>query len=315
MNSAQRMYAHIKFREKLVELHGEAFESFFHDLMCARYPDFLDVRTHGNLGDQGSDGLSLHARKLYACYAPRTFDAAKVRKKFHDDLDSALAQRPGQFGTFVFVHNDLGGVHPEVGTMLMEARIAHPALGFEQMGRRRLWGELRPLPHEAVEDILGCEIPIEEQTYGIGMEDLAPLLDRLKEQRLTADPLMGLAEVSEQKLDFNQVAGDVRDDLVKGMRHTYLVAEYYAGVYDAYEEDEVAAGFAREYLAARECRTDPEEILLDLQHYVHGNRLHSSRELSAGWVVLAHFFERCHIFDNPPDGWSPSGSPQGSGSA
>ncbi|MCX4584632.1 hypothetical protein [Streptomyces sp. NBC_01481] len=89
--------------------------------MCARYPDFLDVRTHGNLGDQGSDGLSLHARKLYACYAPRSFDAAKLRKKFHDDLNSALAQRMGQFGTFVFVHNDLRGVHPEVGTMLMEA--------------------------------------------------------------------------------------------------------------------------------------------------------------------------------------------------
>ncbi|NUL03139.1 hypothetical protein HRW07_07775 [Streptomyces lunaelactis] len=199
--------------------------------------------------------------------------------------------------------------------MLTEARTAHPALGFEQMGRRHLWGELRPLPHEAVEDILGCEIPIEEQTYGIGMEDLAPLLDRLKERRLTADPLMNLAEVSEQKLDFNRVAGDVRDDLVKGMRHTYLVTEYYAGVYDPYEQDEVAAGFTREYLAAREGRTDPEEILLDLQHYVHGNRLHSSRELSAGWVVLAHFFERCHIFDNPPDGWSPSGSFEGSVSA
>ena len=315
VNGSQRMYAFVAFMGKLAQLRGQAFESFFHDVMCARYPDFLDVRTHGNLGDQGSDGLSLHDDKLYACYAPSTFDVAKVRKKFHDDLDSARRQRSGQFGTFVFVHNDLGGVHPEIATMLSEARIAYPTLRFEQIGRRRLWTELLPLPRETVEYILGCEIPIEEQIYGVGMGDLAPLLDRLKEQRQTADPLMSLAEVSDRKLDFNQITGEVRDDLVNGMRYTYLVEQYYAGVYDTFEHDEVAAAFTQEFQAARERSNDPDLILLDLQHYIHGNRLASSRELSAGWVVLAHFFERCHIFANAPEDWSPSGIPSGSGSA
>ncbi|MGW3242357.1 ABC-three component system protein [Streptomyces sp. NPDC001070] len=315
MNGAQRMYAHIKFREKLADLHGEAFESFFHDVMCARYPDFLDVRTHGKLGDQGSDGLSLHAGRLYACYAPYTFDATKVRKKFHDDLDSALLQRPGQFGTFVFVHNDLRGVHPEVATMLVGARSAHPTLSFEQMGRRRLWTELLPLPRETVEYILGCEIPIEELTYGVGMADLAPLLAHLRDHRRTADPLMSLAEVSEKKLDFNRIVGDERDNLITGMRFTHLVAQYYAGVYDPFEHDEVAASFAQEYRAALTRSNDPEEILLDLQHYIHGNRLHSVRELSAGWVVLAHFFEHCHIFENAPEDWSPDGFSSSFGSA
>ncbi|MGV9915463.1 ABC-three component system protein [Streptomyces tendae] len=314
MNGAQRMYAYVKFMEKLAELHGEAFEGFFHDVMCTRYPDFLDVRTHGKLGDQGSDGLSLHDGKLYACYAPATFDITKVRKKFHDDLDSAQRQRPDQFSTFVFVHNDLRGIHPEVATMLAEARTAHSPLRFEQMGRRRLWTELLPLPCETVEYVLGCEIPIEEQIYGVGMGDLAPLLGRLKEQRRTADPLMSLAEVSDRKLDFNQIIGEVRDDLVDGMRYTHLVAQYYAGVYDPFEHDEVAAAFTQEYVVARERSSDPDLILLDLQHYIHGNRLQSSRELSAGWVVLAHFFEHCHIFENAPEGWPPSRLPSGSGS-
>ncbi|WP_382465448.1 ABC-three component system protein [Streptomyces noursei] len=315
MNGTQRMYAHIKFLDKLAELHGEAFEGFFHDVMCARYPDFIDVRTHGNLGDQGSDGLSLHDEKLYACFAPATFDVARVRKKFHDDLDSALRQRADQFSTFVFVHNDLRGVHPEIATMLAEARTTYPTLRFEQVGRRRLWTELLPLPRETVEYILGCEIPIEEQIYGVGMGDLSPLLDRLKEQRETADPLMSLAEVSDRKIDFNRINGEVRDDLVNGMRYTYLVAQYYAGVYDPFEHDEVAAAFTQEYLVARDHSSDPDLILLDLQHYIHGNRLPSSRELSAGWVVLAHFFERCHIFENAPEGWVPDGLTSESGSA
>lgn len=138
MNFAQKMYVRTKFKEKLSELHSESFEEFFHELMCARYPDFVPVRTHGNLGDQGADGLSLHSSTLYACYGPRIFDAAKVRDKFRSDLEKAVASRRGQFSTFAFVHNDLQGVHPEITSLLAEARVSHPDLSFELLGGRRL---------------------------------------------------------------------------------------------------------------------------------------------------------------------------------
>ncbi|MFI6581752.1 ABC-three component system protein [Embleya sp. NPDC050493] len=295
----------------LGDLHTEAFEDFFHDLMCLRHPDFIDVRTHGNIGDQGADGLGLHSGKLYACYAPYTFSASAVRVKFKSDLEKALEKRLGQFGTFVFVHNDLRGMHPEVASMLVDARAAHPGLEFEVMGRRGLWRELMRLRRDDVEHVLGCEIPIEEQVYGIGMEDLAPLLASLKEHRGTADPLMSLAAVSELKLDFNNLRDDVREELLRGMRHTHLVDEYYAGVLDPFEHDDVAAGFRAQYALARQDSPDPDDVLWDLQQYIQGNKLHHPRELRAGMVVLAHFFERCDIFDAPPPGWSPNGMPTG----
>ncbi len=55
---------------KLSELHGNAFEEFFHDVMSARFDGYLAVATHGNLGDLGADGLMLHERRLYACNGP-----------------------------------------------------------------------------------------------------------------------------------------------------------------------------------------------------------------------------------------------------
>jgi hypothetical protein len=308
MNHTQQMYARLRFRERLDGLSGEAFEDFFHDLMCACHDDFLDVRVYGNLGDQGSDGLSLHSGKLYACYAPRSINVADLRSKFRGDLASALEKRPGQFRTFVFVHNTPRGVHPKVATMLADAQNEHPDLIFEELGRRKLWQKLLPLHRHTVEDLLKCEIPIEEPVYGIGMEDLAPLLARLKERRETADALMSLAAVSGQKLEFNGLDGEMFDDLVKGMRYTYLVHEYYAGLQDTQEHDEVAAGFAIRYRTVRERTSDNEEILLNLLEYVLGNRLQRIRDMWAGWVVVAHFFERCDIYEAPPADWvAPNG--------
>ncbi|OKI53085.1 hypothetical protein AMK17_25710 [Streptomyces sp. CB00072] len=58
MRFEQRMYAHIKFLGLMAELYENEFEDFFHRLMCSRYPDFVDVRTAGRLGDMSADGLS-----------------------------------------------------------------------------------------------------------------------------------------------------------------------------------------------------------------------------------------------------------------
>jgi hypothetical protein len=192
--------------------------------------------------------------------------------------------------------------------MLAVARNEHPDLTFEELGRRKLWQKVLPLPSRTVEDLLGCEIPIEEPVYGIGMEDLAPLLAQLKERRETADPLMSLAEVSEQKLEFNGLAGEMREELVKGMRYTHLVDEYYSGLQDTQEHDEVAAGFAIRYRTVREQTPDHEEILFALLQYVLGNKLQRFRDTRAGWVVLAHFFERCDVYEVPPTDWiTPNG--------
>ena len=87
------------------------------------HPDYVAVRTHGGIGDMGCDGLGLHDRTLYACYAPETVDVGKIRTKFRKDLTSAITQRPGQFDNFTFVHNDpRGGIHPVVSVLLVEAQ-------------------------------------------------------------------------------------------------------------------------------------------------------------------------------------------------
>lgn len=305
MRYEQRAYAHVKFLELMAELYENEFEDFFHRLMCSRYPDFLDVRTAGSKGDMSADGLTLHSRKLYACYAPQTVKVSKIHAKFTSDLAGAMAKRRDQFDTFVFVHNDRRGVHPEVSGMLSTAAASTPTLRFEQMGSRRLWQECMQLDQMAAEDVLRCEIPIKEMTFGVGMEDLEPLLKQLQDIRREPDPLMPLPDVPIEKLAFNRLEGADREDLLRGMRQSHLVDAFYDGTMRELEHDEVAQGFRVYYEQVRGEWADPEDVLWQLKMYILGNAQPRPKVLRAALVVLAHFFERCDIFDAPPAGWRP----------
>jgi hypothetical protein len=306
MLSEQLMFVHLAFLQKMETCHGEEFEGFFHDLMSYRYADYTAVRTHGDIGDMGADGLRLDARELYACYSPQTIDGSAIRSKFRKDLKSAIRQRNGQFGTFVFVFNDKRGTHPEIAQLLAEAKATHPDLSFRSMTCRSLWREVMQLEKAESEILLGMVIPVEGVVYGIGMADLQPLLDHLAERRRPADPDSPIELPNLRKMQYNNLSPEYCDLLKRGMRDSGLVEEYYQKINDPLMHDEVASGFAEYYRQARyETADDPDEIMWEMQRYVMGNMLPKPQAHIAAWAVLTHFFERCHIFESPPDDWIP----------
>ncbi|SCG43678.1 ABC-three component system protein [Micromonospora inositola] len=308
----ERMYVSLLFRNKLLELEGNAFETFFHKVMRARHGDFIDVRVHGGgIGDMGSDGLSLNSKKLYACFGPRTFNkdaVAGIEAKFLSDLAKAIEKRGSEFTTFVFVHNDAPGIHPAVASLLAEARNAHSTLKFERLGPHDLLAEIHRLDRHVIEDLMNAPIVVSERVYGIGLEDIRPLLEHLVQGRARTALEPAPNPVSDMKLDYNRLDPDNRRSLVEGMSRTFLIEEYYAGIDDVTERDEVARNFSHYYHAISVEYNDPDEVIFELQNYLSGNaRVTPARE-RALWVVLAHFFERCDIFENPPPGWSPEDS-------
>ncbi len=302
----ERMYVRLAFLKKMTESHGEEFQEFFQDLMCHRYPEFIDVRTAGKLGDLAADGLILHARQLYACYAPQTFDSSAMKFKYNSDLNSALDKRRGCFDTFIFVCPDVRGTHPEIPTLLAQSKAAYPELSFESMGCRRLWNAVMRLDKEQCEDLFG-PIPVTPVVYGIGLADLAPLLDHLKSHRMQANPNVPIDKASLLKMDYNRLSSDCREQLIRGMRDSHLVKRYYDGLIDGTQHDEVAAGFSDYYNHIRgRGGDDPDEIMWELERYILGNEHPQFRVLLAAGAILTHFFEHCHIFEVPPAGWQPS---------
>ncbi|WP_369794652.1 ABC-three component system protein [Kutzneria sp. 744] len=304
MTFTERLAARFLLTVKFEELYEDEFETFFHDLMSVRYPDFVDVRTAGNLGDMGSDGLSLHSGKLYACYGPHAFNEKSLNDKFKGDLEKAKVKRKGQFHTFVFVHNDRrGGLHPAVAGLIATAAQANREIKFDNFGFRRFREEFMRLEADQVEDLLRMELPVKEASYGIELAELSPLLDYLSEQRSRPDPTQPVEAPSELKLDYNKFSEDTRCEIVRFLHVGVKISNYYANLIDITERDEVASSFRQEFSRLRAEYDDPELIVWRLEQYILGNRTVPLRQHNAAKAVVAYFFQTCDIFDNPPDGW------------
>lgn len=288
---------------KLAELHGNAFEDFFQNLMSLRYPDFVDVRTAGALGDMGSDGLLLHEDKLFACYAPEVVDVNEVKRKFRDDLRKAKEKRPGQFSSFCFVNNDLRGMHPVISVVVADARTNNSNLKFEILGFRRLRDEVLRLDRSQVEDLLGMQLPVEKFVYSVTLEELEPLLAHLRESRHRGVSSADIMPVSQEKLDFNEFDEDVREELRRAMVRSTDIDRYYAERIDVTERDEVASRFHEEYLRIREEGADPDHCIWYLEQFVLGNASAPPNLRKGAVAIIAYFFQTCDVFDNPPSEW------------
>jgi hypothetical protein len=309
----QRQWARFQFLMCVYESSGNDFEKLFHRVMEIAHDDYVPVRAVGNLGDQGADGLGLSERKLYACYGRESFaDGARdARYKVRSDFESAVRQRANEFDQFVFVHNDHRGVHPEVSRELVALRSAYPNYRFSQLRPQRLWDKLLGCDRLQLEEVLGARIPVEAAVYDVGMAEIEPLLDHLSQVRREAPASISLAPPPDTKLAYNALGWDYNEAIAEGLKYSALVERYYAEGSRVVEHDEIAAGFAAYYQLVRaEFRYDPDEVMRQMAIYVLGQEPARPASVHACHVVLAHFFERCDIFDIPPSGWEP-GQPHG----
>lgn len=299
----ERMATRLLLRAKLGELHDTAFEEFFHNLMSTRYFGFVDVRTAGRLGDIGSDGLLLHDRKLYACYGPQVFDSDRVATKLDADLTKALEKRAGQFDAFVFVHNDLRGVHPLLSTQMSTVSATIAPIRFELFGSAKFRDELVQLSRQQVEDVLGVPIPVEDLAYKVPMEEVMPLLDFLAQKRQVASSPSHIAAPSAAKLDYARFTKDTREELRRDFHLGADIEKYYEARLDPTERDEVAASFQQEYVRLRYEYDDPDIIVFHLEQYILGNAAAPVTQRRGALAVIGFFFQACDIFQNAPPGW------------
>jgi hypothetical protein len=86
--------------------------------------------------------------------------------------------------------------------------------------------------------------------------------------------------------------------LKEGMAKAPLVSEFFGKWHDPNFGERIAEAFRQKYLSLRDKAT-PNQVFNDIQAWAGGAERGSAEHELAVLTVLAYYFERCDIFEEP----------------
>jgi hypothetical protein len=295
MDEVSRAFYELRFQVSFMEKRGDSFQGFFSSVMEKRYPaDFIRVRPWGKAGDQKNDGFLQSKRTLFQCYAPNELSAADCLAKIDEDFIGALPYWKAHFEVWVFVHNSMNGLGPQVTAKLLALGQTHTPLKVTHWGFEELRKEAMLLTVIDLASLLG-PAPSRRGMIELGLHDLVPILDHIA--RLAPASDVDLRPVPPDKLQRNLLSDAAATLLRAGMIRADLVRKYFT--LQPLLQDQIAEAFRSKYNALKAAGIPPDEIFSGLQRFAGGDMLGSPWVQNAVLAVLAFFFEECDIFERP----------------
>lgn len=284
---------------------GDAFQDFFSRVMAATYgPDFVRVRPFGALGDMGCDGYLQSTGNVYACYG--AINAAPDRVNYLiSKMDSDYAKAKNALTSIMkgccFVHNLVDGLPMQAVLKLEELKKANTNHQFGFVGFEWFEALIFSLPVEKIEGLLGIAATGRD-SLNFQTAELRDLVAALV-TATDAHPIdfSVIRPVSANKLDFNMLPGHWRAMIAGGWQNAPLVEQYFRQHHDPMLGERVAQRFHVRYLYLRAQRLDSGSILSSLYEDVTGIGLVTPARQVAAQALLAHLFESCDIFEEPPE--------------
>jgi len=292
----QQAYYDQKFENAFLRAKGDAFQKLFERLMGFAYKaDFMACRPWGKQGDRKNDGFLNSERCLFQVYAPNEMEAVKAIAKISEDFDGAKAYWGELFNKWVFAHNAVDGLPPHVQKLLLDFEQANPGITLEPWCLE----EFRLVFHLLTGDDLLIwfgEAPTAETKAKLGFKDLQVIFENLAGQ--SVDPGQQVKEVPRGKIEANALSDSVATLLKEGMVKAPLVTRFFEQWHDNMLGEHIAKSFRAKYESLRDDFT-PNLIFSELQTWAGGaNRGTPEHELAV-LTIMAYYFERCDIFEEP----------------
>lgn len=294
----QDAYYEQNFENAFLRAKGDEFQTFFERLMGLAYKaDFMSCRPWGKQGDRKNDGFLKSERRLFQVYAPNEMDAAKAKANISEDFEGAKLHWGSHFDKWVFVHNATDGLPPHVQQLLLDFEAANPGIQLQPWGLEELRLIFRKLTVEDKESWFGLA-PTDATKIKLGFGDLKVVLDGIT--ALPAPPMTDVKDVPMGKIKRNALSEAVAQLLKEGMIKSTLVADFLSQWPDETLGERLAEAFKAEY--QRLCGShNPNQVFAELQSWAGGNHRGTPEHELAVLTVIAYYFERCDIFEEPRD--------------
>ena len=293
----QQAYYELQFENSFLRAKGDAFQDLFERLMSLAYKaDFMAYRPWGNRGDRKNDGFLKSERRLFQVYAPNEINEAKAIAKIQKDFEGAKVHWGEHFDKWVFTHNAVDGLPPHVQKVLLDFEKENPGIALEPWGLEELRVIFRRLTLEDMQSWFGCAAPTAETKTKLGFQDLQVVLETLADR--SAPPDQPVKEVPRGKIEANALSESVATLLREGMVKAPLVTAFFDQWHDATLGERIAKSFRAKYESLRVDHA-PNQIFAELQTWAGGADRGTPEHELAVLTVMAYYFERCDIFEEP----------------
>jgi hypothetical protein len=292
----QDAYFEQRFENAFLRAKGEEFQTFFERLMGLAYKaDFMACRPWGSAGDRKNDGFLRSQRCLFQVYAPNEMTASKAKAKITEDFEGATEYWGTLFDRWVFVHNATDGLPYHIHDLLLDFEKKCPGRRLEAWGLEELRLIFRELSVEDKISWFGI-VPTGETRARLGFEELRVVLEGIG--TIPAPIETEVRDVPMGKIEANALSGSTRRLLVEGMVKAPMVEAFFADYYDETLGERLAEAFKAEYRRLRNTCT-PSAVFRELQAWAGGDRRGTPEHELAVITVMAYFFERCDVFEEP----------------
>jgi hypothetical protein len=294
-----RAFYELNYKVAYLEKKGNAFQDFFSSIMEKGYTEnFRRVRPWGNVGDKKNDGYLTVDSIFFQLYAPNEMSANEAISKIEEDFDGAIKQ--WNISKWVFVHNSMQGLGPDVSKKLDELAKLNPSVTVTHWGFEELRQEVFKLNEAELASLFG-PAPTYNHINQLGFEDLIVVINSIAGKKASED--IDLKPVPPNKISANALSEDVVTLLRAGMRKANLVEDFFIKWHNPQFGDEIAEAFRKKYDDLKQNRSfTPDEVFNKLQEFAGGSQRRHPEHESAILAVLAHFFEKCDIFERPREG-------------
>ncbi|MCI5225821.1 MAG: hypothetical protein D3918_03965 [Candidatus Electrothrix sp. AX2] len=257
--------------------------------------DFMACRPWGKIGDRKNDGFLKSERRLFQVYAPNEMKAKDAIKKIKEDFEGAKVHWGTYFDKWAFVHNAVDGLPPHVHELILNFEQANPGIVLEPWGLEELRVVFRRLSIDDCASWFGLA-PTEETKAGLVFKDLQPVLESLAGKIITDD--IPVNPVPPGKIEANDLSESVSILIKNGITKAPLVSVFLETWYDETLGEKLAVSFREQYRLLRGTM-HPNQIFSELQTWAGGSERGTPEHEMAVLTVLAYYFERCDIFEEP----------------
>lgn len=292
----QEAYYEQKFENAFLRAKGDAFQDFFEKLMALAYKgDFMACRPWGNRGDRKNDGFLKSERRLFQVYAPNEMTETQAVTKIKADFEGARQYWGSHFDKWVFAHNAVDGLPPHVQKVLLDFEQVNAGITLEPWCLEEFRIVFRHLSSDDLEVWFGAA-PTAETKAKLGFGDLQVVFEHLAGQSVVLG--QPVRDVPRGKIEANALSDSVATLLKEGMVKAPLVSQFFEEWYDTTLGERIAKSFRSKYESLREDLT-PNLIFAELRTWAGGTDRGTPEHELAVLTVMAYYFERCDIFEEP----------------